>query len=179
MLLLLDIDGTLLLGPPLAHRQALLEALETVYGPSSATTTGPPQIAGSTDRRILRDLLRHAGLEDDAVDAGSRVGRGDVGALRGRRGGAPAAERRPLARETLLGLRDEGHRLGLLTGNVEPIARAKLAQAGLGGCSTAVPGALAPTRSSATCWCPWPAARAGPSPGRRGRPPRRGRRRHA
>src|SRR3954447_14702892 len=48
----------------------------------------------------------------------------------------------PRARETLLGLRDAGHRLGLLTGNVEPIARAKLAQAGLSDLFDGCPGAF-------------------------------------
>ena len=127
---LFDIDGTLIWGHGVGHR-ALVRAMEDVFG-----TTGAHEEydwRGKTDPLIVRDLLRGAGISEDAVAArlpecfdryvryledsladGHRI---DV--LPGIATLLPALATRP---EVLI---------GLLTGNVERGAIAKLRPTGL------------------------------------------------
>ncbi len=95
----------------------------------------PVEAAGRTDAAIARDLLRQAGVADAAIDARAQV----------------VAEETALAYEALcppdlsarvapgipealdaLGAAPEAYRFSLVTGNLEPIARRKLAAAGIG-----------------------------------------------
>ena len=65
-LLLFDIDGTLVAGGP--AKSAFHDALMAAYG-----TVGDIEVhefAGKTDPQIARELLRGAGLDDAAIDAG-------------------------------------------------------------------------------------------------------------
>lgn len=87
---------------------------------------------GKTDRQILRDVLARAGLPEP--DEAS-LGRWELLACE-------AYSRLEVDEDTvghavtaavLARLRDAGHLLALLTGNLEPIARHKLALRGLGG----------------------------------------------
>jgi phosphoglycolate phosphatase-like HAD superfamily hydrolase len=134
VLLLFDIDGTLLLKATAAHVAAVHEALREVYGitdPRGAKV----EAAGRTDIEIARDIALLSGVSAERFDAG----RDDF------RAACVAAYAR-LCPEDLsqyvapgvpgvldaLSARD-GVRLGLLTGNLEPVARLKLARAGLGG----------------------------------------------
>jgi phosphoglycolate phosphatase len=136
LLLLFDIDGTLIRERPTAHQQAMVGAIERVYGvgfepgEEPVSDVGPH---GKTDRQIVREILGSRGVDDGAIDAGF-----------------PEFERlqcelhheieRPLltgdARErtaaALQSLASSGHTLALLTGNLEPIARRKMELAGLG-----------------------------------------------
>ena len=129
-LVLFDIDGTLLLSDG-AGRRAIHRALIEVYG-----DTGPQDyhFDGKTDRQIVRELMRLAGHADDHIDAGmdrliaryldcltEELQRPDKRAYA--LPGVPALLDALEARSDVI--------LGLLTGNVEPGARAKLAAAGL------------------------------------------------
>ena len=132
MLLLFDIDGTLIRASPKAHQEAMLAAVERVYGVSFAPDEDPIGAVvpnGKTDRQIVREMLEPRGV---AVDEGfpefERVAcrlhsasRDEVltGAVRDR------------TAALLRALRDDGHLLALLTGNLEPIARHKMQLAGL------------------------------------------------
>ena len=137
MLLLFDIDGTLIRERPLMHQRAMLDAVEQVYGVEFAD--GEEPIAdvvphGKTDRQIVRQVLERRGIGDGTVDAGfdefERVSchlhHGSERELL-----TGAARERTVA--ALRGLADAGHVLALLTGNLEPIARRKMELAGLGG----------------------------------------------
>jgi phosphoglycolate phosphatase len=129
-LFLFDIDGTLVSARG-AGRTALQHALTQTYG--SAGDIDHYDFRGKTDPRIVFDLMRAAGLNDDVIEArmsacfdayvarldreigdGSRVtvlpGIGDV-------------VRALAAREDAL--------VGLLTGNIEAGARVKLRSTGL------------------------------------------------
>lgn len=129
-LVLFDIDGTILRTDG-AGRRAIHRALTEVFG-----STGPADywFDGKTDRQIVRDLMRHDGHADDHIDA-----RMDplldryVECLAGELG-ADTLDARLLdgVEELLTALeaRDDVI-LGLLTGNVEPGARAKLRAVGL------------------------------------------------
>ncbi|MGI8803236.1 MAG: HAD family hydrolase [Solirubrobacteraceae bacterium] len=131
VLLLFDIDGTLLLKASGAHREAIDEGLREVYGiddPSGLAVSNP---AGRTDSEIARELLTAAGGDPDLFD-----GRIDEFRLTCAAAFARAcpesltAHVAPGIAELLEGL--EGARLSLVTGNYEPIARLKLARAGIG-----------------------------------------------
>src|SRR3954451_19832402 len=71
LLLLFDIDGTLLLyGGAREHAAALVQALREVYGlelPDDAVQRVGPW--GKTDQRIVREVLEAVGVEAEEIDA--------------------------------------------------------------------------------------------------------------
>lgn len=135
MLLLFDVDGTLVSGATEAHKDALHEALVAVHGIDPASLARPVvKPAGRTDPEIARLILLGAGVSAAQID--ERADRLRERACRAYArlcpddlsgtvlGGIP---------ELLTSLRSRDDvKLGLLTGNYEPIARLKLARAGLG-----------------------------------------------
>jgi phosphoglycolate phosphatase-like HAD superfamily hydrolase len=134
-LLLFDIDGTLLrYGGAREHAAALVQALREVYAvelPDDAVQQVGPW--GKTDQRIAREVLQAAGVgdhliearRDDWIDRSWEIYRHlDLGRLSD--GAMPGAA------DALKWAVDAGHRVALLTGNIEPIAHHKLAAAGLG-----------------------------------------------
>ncbi len=123
-LVLFDIDGTLL-SAGRVFRRALSEALLATFG-----TTGPIEgfsFSGRTDPEIVRGLMRGAGLDDAAIDARlsealERYAADLIPLLVPEavtpKAGIPALVER---------LADDSRvTLGLLTGNLEACARAKL-----------------------------------------------------
>jgi phosphoglycolate phosphatase-like HAD superfamily hydrolase len=129
-LFLFDIDGTLINAHGVGHR-ALVYAMETVFG-----TPGDHEAydwRGKTDRQIVREILRQAGVSDSDLDA--------------RLDECFEVYRRKLAEQlgnghpvtVLPGIPDLLERLsrrddclvGLLTGNDEPGAWTKLGPTGL------------------------------------------------
>lgn len=132
LVVLFDIDGTLV-DTAGSGRDAIEGALVEVFG-----TAGPIDelsFAGLTDPWIVRRLMRLAGFDDAEIDARleplwvSYVARLSD-ALEGRRS-------RLRVHGGVLSLLDELDRrlagVGLVTGNIEPGARAKLAACGLAG----------------------------------------------
>lgn len=129
-LLLFDIDGTLVWRASAEHAQAVVEALHVVHGPQPL---GEVDAAGRTDRHIVRQLLRGAGLPDPQIDAGME-------ALV-----AHAQERyeelcpSDLSHTVIDGIpamldelaRWEHAHLALVTGNLKQVAERKLSAAGL------------------------------------------------
>jgi phosphoglycolate phosphatase-like HAD superfamily hydrolase len=130
-LLLFDIDGTLLLRASDAHRDAIHEGLRQVYGMREPASIEVPSPAGRTDSEIARELLVRAGGDPEDFDRHLDAFR-LVCAAAFARACPPslAAHVAPGMAELLDGL--AGARLSLVTGNYEPIARLKLARAGLG-----------------------------------------------
>lgn len=134
-LLLFDIDGTLLSGATDAHRDAMYEALRTAHsispGRTRLTSVSP---AGRTDPEIARAILLAAGVSAERIDdradevrdhccrAYARLCPKDLS--------AHVLPGVPELLAWLAGREDVG--LGLLTGNYEPVARLKLARAGIG-----------------------------------------------
>jgi len=87
--------------------------------------------AGKTDRQILREVLAAAGLPADP--SSDEVARWEQAACRV----YDRLERDEVPRDEAVAgllerLRDDGHELALVTGNLEPIARRKLGVRGLG-----------------------------------------------
>jgi phosphoglycolate phosphatase len=135
VLILFDIDGTLLLGTPLAHTAALARALGDVYGvPADVADVVAVGPSGRTDQEIARLVLRERGVPDADVTAG-------LGAWMARAAEVypqidadhPGPAVAPGAAEALSRVAAGPAATALLTGNLEPIAHAKMARAGLSG----------------------------------------------
>jgi phosphoglycolate phosphatase len=131
-LVLFDIDGTLL-SAGVVFRNALAEALRECFG-----RTGPIdgfEFSGKTDPQIVRCLMREAGLSDATIDVRmpEALDRYEAGLLpllddrsvRAKPGAIPLVQSLAADPRVLL---------GLLTGNLERCARAKLAPLGLNDC---------------------------------------------
>lgn len=137
MLLLFDIDGTLLLGAYHAHRDALHAAVREVHGvelPAGVRVDA----SGRTDAAIARDLAAAAGVPaavaaqaDAEIVAAAcrhydRLCPDDLSAHV-----APGVPE--MLAEVAGASSEDGERvLALVTGNFAPIARRKLAAAGIG-----------------------------------------------
>jgi phosphoglycolate phosphatase len=132
LLALFDVDGTLFLTHDPLSSEALLATLREVY-PVELADDAVERVdhAGQTAKRIARLVLRAAGLRDAAIDQRlddwcARFGARYVELLAGAdTGGWQAA---PGATEALFRLQAGGVRLALLTGNPEPMARARMAR---------------------------------------------------
>ena len=93
------------------------------------------EAAGRTDAAIARDLLRGAGVDDAAIDArADEVFAGAVAAYAELCPDDLSAYVAPGVPEALAALATDAavYRQALVTGNLEPIARRKLAAAGIG-----------------------------------------------
>jgi phosphoglycolate phosphatase len=131
VLLLFDIDGTLLLKATAAHAAAVIEALRDVYG---VTEPAKVEAAGRTDYEIARAVCLLDGVTAARFDAGREAFRIACVEAYARLCPDDLSEFvAPGMPEVLdaLATRD-GTRLALLTGNLEPIARLKIGRAGLG-----------------------------------------------
>jgi phosphoglycolate phosphatase len=135
LLLLFDIDGTLVRSRPLTHQQALARAAVEVLGMPPSTDAASVRAVepwGKTDRWILDDMLAAAGrptpVSEDELARWERAACAAYEELEN--GAADEVDRRHAV--VLASLRDAGHALALVTGNLEPIARRKLSLRGLG-----------------------------------------------
>jgi phosphoglycolate phosphatase-like HAD superfamily hydrolase len=130
ILALFDIDGTLLWTDG-AGRRAISRALVDVFG-----TRGPRDywFDGKTDRQIVRDLMRLDGHDDQVITNRMQATLERYVTFLHEELADPAHEARPLDGVTALldalEARDDVI-LGLLTGNVEPGAAAKLRAVGI------------------------------------------------
>jgi phosphoglycolate phosphatase-like HAD superfamily hydrolase len=128
-LVLFDIDGTLLSAGGVSSR-AMADALVAVFG-----TTGPADqydYSGKTDPQIVRDLMRGAGIADERIDAGMSAVLADYRSRLDARLRPEHVQAKPGVEAVVLALAaDPRVTLALLTGNLEPCARAKLAPLGL------------------------------------------------
>lgn len=129
LLLLFDIDGTLLQRASHEHAVALRTAAGRVHG-VDVLAVDAVEYAGRTDRAIARDLLLAAGVSEldeawveETVLEYERLCPPDL-----------SAKVAPGMVELLeaLAARPSDFRLSLVTGNLEPVARLKLAAAGIG-----------------------------------------------
>ena len=131
MLVLFDIDGTLLLRASREHAAALREALARVYG---AGVEQRVAAAGRTDTAIARDLATLAGVSAERFDAGLEQFKEASIALFALRCPESLEDRlAPGMRELLERLAERADvRCSLVTGNYEAVARLKLERAGIG-----------------------------------------------
>lgn len=130
LLVLLDIDGTLVWRASREHAEAVVDAIREVHGEIELSKV---DAAGRTDRYIVRALLRNAGFSDSAIDADMEwLLEVAVRRYEERCPDDLSGKVLPGIPELLDGLRaDPGVQTGLVTGNLEPIAHRKLHAAGL------------------------------------------------
>lgn len=129
-LVLFDIDGTILWSDG-AGRRAMTRALRNAFGTSGSADY---RYDGKTDRQIVRDLMRMEGHRDDVIDARMTTLLDEyVTWLHEElRSGETRIERFAGVLELLDALESrEDRRIGLLTGNIEPGASAKLRAVGI------------------------------------------------
>ncbi len=134
LLLLFDIDGTLLSRATSAHSEALHEALKRVHHVDTRSRRMDIAPAGRTDGEIARLLLLGAGVSAVAIDEGADAVREACCEAYARL--CPPS----LADKVIPGISDlvswlagrDDVRLSLVTGNYEPVGRLKLSRAGLG-----------------------------------------------
>ena len=131
LLLLWDIDGTLLQRASVEHAAALHRALREVHGELD-TESARVTAAGRTDGAIARDILVACGLQTDRIDAEvEAVARATAAAYEEMCPASLAEKVAPGILDLLPELQRE-HRFSLVTGNFEPVARLKLERAGIG-----------------------------------------------
>jgi phosphoglycolate phosphatase-like HAD superfamily hydrolase len=134
MLLLFDIDGTLLRGASREHAQALLKALHAVHGVTANTISQHGSAAGRTDGEIARLILLDAGVSAERIDERAADVQEQCCRLYATMCPTDLSERVvdgiPQTLEWLAGITDV--QLSLVTGNFEPVARVKLRAAGIG-----------------------------------------------
>jgi phosphoglycolate phosphatase-like HAD superfamily hydrolase len=133
MLLLFDIDGTLLLKAHPEHRDALHAALHDVYGIADPAGRHV-EAAGRTDLEIARHIALLSGVSADRFDR--RLEDFCDACVEHYAQLVPDDLSHTVAPgmgDLLAELSDrDGFRLSLVTGNLEPIARIKLERAGIG-----------------------------------------------
>ena len=133
MLLLFDIDGTLMIKASREHAESLYAALKRVHG-LREVPAGKVEAAGRTDHAIARSILLLAGVSAEQIDARARDVQLACCEEYARRCPDDLRERvAPGVPEVLeqLAARDDVE-LALVTGNYECVARRKLAAAGIG-----------------------------------------------
>jgi phosphoglycolate phosphatase len=135
VLLLFDIDGTLLEGTTRPVGEAMRTALKEVHGVDTSAIRTQIATAGRTDGEIARAILLDAGVSAERIDALAASVRESCCRS------CAALLPDDLSDAVLPGVREllgwlaeqEDVKLGLLTGNYEPIARLKLTRARIGG----------------------------------------------
>ena len=135
LLLLFDIDGTLVQRASVEHAQALCEAAAEVHGLAALDGT-VVRAAGRTDLSIARELLLRAGVSPVQIDARSAALQAATVAAYERLCPPDLSARLAPGMADLLAAlaaRPDEFRLSLLTGNLEAVARRKLAAAGVAG----------------------------------------------
>jgi phosphoglycolate phosphatase-like HAD superfamily hydrolase len=135
VLLLFDIDGTLVAGAADAHRDAMYEALRIVHSVDpAAMRRNKLSPAGRTDPEIARTILLDAGVSAERID--ERADAVQEECCRAYARLCPpdlSSTVVPGTGELLAWLAArEDVKLGLLTGNYQAVARLKLARAGIG-----------------------------------------------
>ncbi len=160
--MLVDIDGTLLHGAPRAHTEALTRAMLDVHGvPASPADVTAIRPGGRTDQEIARLVLRGHGVDDAVITAAMPEWMRRAAELYPEVDAAhPDAVVAPGAAGALGRVRRAGGSLALLTGNLEPIARAKMGRAGLGPWFPAGGGAFGSDHESRDALVPIALARA-------------------
>lgn len=134
LLLLFDIDGTLVWRASAAHAEALHVAIQEVYGVDARSARGTVSAAGRTDGEIIRLLLLAVGVSARTIDERAAEVRECCCEAYARLCPPDLSDTVVPGIPDLLGWLDarDDVRLSLVTGNFEPVARLKLQRAGIG-----------------------------------------------
>lgn len=134
MLILFDIDGTLMQGASGAHASALAQALKNVHGVNVEGIRLSGTAAGRTDGELARLYLLEAGVSAERIDERATDVRDECCRLYASLCPSDLSnmvvDGIPDLLSSLSGRGDV--QLSLVTGNYEPVARLKLKAAGIG-----------------------------------------------
>lgn len=131
ILVLFDIDGTLLIDDAHAHGRAMVRAMRSVYGidlPDDAVERVRPW--GKTDLQIVREALEAGELSADEVEARRDAWVAEA-AARFKEESSAAWDVRTGVADAVQRLAAAGMRLTLLTGNLRAIAARKVELMGI------------------------------------------------
>lgn len=132
LLLLWDIDGTLLLRASASHAKAVWDALCEIHGLEDRELLRNQRMAGMTDGQISREILTAAGVERATIDRHAETVLERICASYVP--GDLETHVSPGLEDALQALFDRGDVVhSLVTGNFERIARRKLDAADIGG----------------------------------------------
>jgi phosphoglycolate phosphatase len=134
MLVLCDIDGTLLDSTLQSNRDAVSAALKEAHGVDTSAMTAPIETDGRTDGEIARATLLAAGVSTQRIDALAQRVQESTARWSARLLPADLSFTvLPGVRELLAWLTEQPEMTpALLTGNFEAVGRLKLARAGIG-----------------------------------------------
>jgi phosphoglycolate phosphatase-like HAD superfamily hydrolase len=128
-LILFDIDGTLIYGSKF-HDYSFSVAFKKVYGVDA--TIDKTLTAGKTDKRIIIEVLKEKGVPETKIYSNlERAYSVMVNYCRKNIKSDPLIKLVPNVKKFILRLKKDGHILGLVTGNLEGIAKLKLRRVGL------------------------------------------------
>lgn len=125
-LLLFDIDGTLVSRHE-GHNEAFAVAFKEVHGLYASIHM--VDYHGKTDQQIIRDVLSSCGVSEDAIDAKMNQFMQVMSDYYVAVGPNLTTDLFEGVGKTLEALNSDDHLLGLVTGNLEPIAHTKLGRA--------------------------------------------------
>lgn len=125
-LILFDIDGTLVARHE-GHNEAFAVAFKEVHGINASIHM--VDYHGKTDQQIIRDVLKACGVSQDAIDAKMDQFMQVMCDYYVTVGPSLTIELFDGVTKTLDALNDGDYLLGLVTGNLEPIAHTKLGRA--------------------------------------------------
>jgi phosphoglycolate phosphatase-like HAD superfamily hydrolase len=128
ILTLFDIDGTLVRGAR-CHYQAFVQAVDKYY--QMREDISGINYAGKTDPQILREVLELGGVEEQAIEKDFKACLGYMTAYYREHVHQENIQVLDGVKELLSQLQNDKVLLGLTTGNLEPIAHAKLGRVGL------------------------------------------------
>jgi phosphoglycolate phosphatase len=137
LLALFDVDGTLFLTHDELNGRAMVGSLGEVYGVAlPEDPVDRVDHGGETAKRIARHVLEGAGIDEATIGEKldewcGRFSKAYVELLA--TADTSRWESAPGARQALASLVEGGVRLALLTGNPEPVARARMERLGLAG----------------------------------------------
>jgi phosphoglycolate phosphatase-like HAD superfamily hydrolase len=134
MLLLFDIDGTLLQRASHEHAEALHAAVRSVHGVNCDLARVEGSVAGRTDGEIARILLLAKGVSAEQIDARAEQVIDETCRFYAEMCPEDLSDRLVPGVADLLTALSGRHdvQLALVTGNFEPVARLKLKHAGIG-----------------------------------------------
>ncbi len=123
-LVLFDIDGTLIKSGSKLHKLAFASAFNKIYGVD--TNINVIDHPGKTDKQIIVEVLKKNGLDEQAIRIKIDEAMREMVDFFEKKISAEEFVALDGAQELLEKLKKNNILLGLVTGNLEPIARAKL-----------------------------------------------------